>query len=112
MPKRVRTTISLTPEAHAIFKRMADAANMSLARCMGDWLADTSEAALLITVKIEEARKAPLAVMREMQALVAGMTKAVDQDMEKVREVTSRSTGPLPSTNVKKAIPKKRRKGD
>jgi hypothetical protein len=57
MPKRVRTTISLTPEAHAIFKRMADAANMSLARCMGDWLADTSEAALLITVKIEEARK-------------------------------------------------------
>jgi len=83
--KRVRTTISLTPEALEIFKRMADAGNMSVSRCMGDWLTDTAEAAEMITLKMEEARKAPMRVMREMRALVSGMTGIVDETMDEVR---------------------------
>lgn len=84
--ERVRTTISLTPEALAVFKRMADAGNMSISRCMGDWLVDTAEAAEMLTLKMEEAKRAPLKVMREMRAMVAGMGIAVDEAVEEVRQ--------------------------
>ncbi len=86
MTERIRTTISLTPEALEIFKRMADAGNMSVSRCMGDWLADTAEAAEVITLKMEEAKRAPLRVMNEMRALVAGLADSVDQAGDQVRE--------------------------
>lgn len=79
MSDRIRTTISLSPEALAIFKRMADAANMSVSRCMGDWLTDTAEAAEMITVKMEEAKRAPMRVVQEMRALVAGLADSVDE---------------------------------
>lgn len=69
---RVRTTISLTPEVHEVFKRMAEAGNMSISVAMGDWLADTVDAAELITVKMEEAKRAPMLVMKELQAVFAG----------------------------------------
>jgi hypothetical protein len=84
--ERVRTTISLTPEALAVFKRMADAGNMSISRCMGDWLIDTAEAAEMLTLKMEEAKRAPLKVMREMRAMVAGLGASVDETEELVRQ--------------------------
>jgi len=68
---RVRTTISLTPEVHAVFKRMAEAGNTSISVAMGDWLGNTCEAAELITVKMEEAKRAPMLVMKELQAVFA-----------------------------------------
>lgn len=86
MTERIRTTISLTPEAYEVFKRMAEAANMSVSRAMGDWLTDTADAAMMITAKMEEAKSAPVRVMRELQAMVAGMTKEVDDITEVVRE--------------------------
>ena len=86
MTERIRTTISLTPEALEIFKRMADAGNMSVSRCMGDWLTDTAEAAEMITLKMEEAKRAPLRVMNEMRALVAGLADSVDEASDQVRE--------------------------
>jgi len=89
MTDRIRTTISVSPEVHNIFKRMAEAGGMSVSRCMGDWLADTAEGAELIALKMAEARRAPMAVMREMQALVSGMAETVDMDMEKVRKLTA-----------------------
>lgn len=86
MTERVRTTISLTPEALAIFKRMADAGNMSVSRCMGEWLSDTADAAEMITLKMEEAKRAPMQVMYEMRAMVAGLSGSVDAAMMDVRE--------------------------
>lgn len=80
--ERIRTTISLDPEALDIFKRMAEAGNMSVSRCMGDWLTDTADAAQMITLKMEEAKSAPMRVLREMRALVAGMDGVV-VDVEK-----------------------------
>lgn len=85
MTDRIRTTISLTPEVYEIFKRMAEAANMSVSRTMGDWLTDTADAATMITTKMEEAKSAPVRVMRELQAMVAGMSKEVDGITEVVR---------------------------
>lgn len=85
MTERVRTTISITPEAHEIFKRMAAAANTSVSRVMGDWLTDTADAATMITLKMEEAKSAPVRVMRELQAMVAGMSQDVDSIIEGAR---------------------------
>lgn len=114
MTIRVRTTISLTPEALAIFKRMADAANVSVSRCMGDWLSDTAEAAEMLTVKMEEAKRAPMRVMREMRAMVAGMGLMVD-DVEGIvrgrgavqRPGAARKPGPSvpPSSNTGVLVP-------
>lgn len=86
MTDRIRTTISITPEAYEVFKRMADASNSSVSRCMGDWLADTSEAAQMVMLKMEEAKKAPMKVMREMRALVAGLGASVIEAEEEVRQ--------------------------
>src|SRR5471032_3049004 len=85
MSDRIRTTISLSPEALEIFKRMADAGNMSVSRCMGDWLTDTADAAEMITLKMEEAKRAPMRVVREMRAMVAGLASSVDEAGDIVR---------------------------
>lgn len=86
MTERIRTTISLSPEVLEIFKRMADAGNMSVSRCMGDWLTDTADAAQMITLKMEEAKKAPMRVVREMRGLLAGLTDTVNDAEESVRK--------------------------
>ena len=83
---RVRTTISLDPEVHEIFKRMAEAAGMSVSRCMGEWLADTADGAQFVALKMQEARKAPMMVMREFQSMSLGMTDAVNQTMSELRK--------------------------
>lgn len=103
MTDRIRTTISITPEVHAVFKRMAEAGNMSASRAMGEWLGDTVEAAEMIVLKMEEAKRAPLAVMRELQAMVAGLSSGVDADMEKVRQLAAggvRGAGRRPAAAV------------
>lgn len=90
--ERIRTTISLDPEVHAIFVSMAEAAGTSVSRCMGDWLADTSEGAQFVAAKMLEARRAPKTVMREMQALSRGLVDELDEQVRSLR--FSSSTGP------------------
>ncbi len=72
-PQRIRLTISVSPEAHAVFRRMADATGMSLGMAMGEWLDDTAEGADLLAQKLVEARESPKIVVREMQAALTGM---------------------------------------
>lgn len=79
MTERIRLTISVTPDVHATFSRMAEASGMSLGRCMGDWLTDTAEGAQFVALKMQEARKAPRTVMREFQALARGLVDVVDE---------------------------------
>jgi hypothetical protein len=83
--ERVRTTISLDPEIHKIFISMAEAGGMSVSRCMGEWLADTAEGAQFVTIKMQEARKAPMAVMREMQSMALGLQDSVGETMANLR---------------------------
>lgn len=84
--KRIRTTISITPESHAIFKRMAEAGNMSVSMAMGEWLTDTAEGAEMIVLKMEEAKKAPLRVMRELQSMIAGMSDGIEEGISTIRK--------------------------
>lgn len=85
MTDRIRTTISLTPEAYEVYKRMAEAANLSVSRTMGDWLSDTADAAQMISIKMEEAKRAPMRVVREMRALVAGLEMSVIETQDEIR---------------------------
>jgi len=117
MTDRIRTTISIKPEVLEVFRRMAEAGNMSVSRAMGEWLDDTSDAAQMIVLKMEEAKKAPMRVMRELQAMVAGMSDQVDMDIEKVRQMTTAgvrvaarpaaAAAPAPSSNTGLKSPKK-----
>ena len=99
MTKRIRTTINVTPETLEIFKRMAAAGNMSISACIGDWLDDTAEGAQLIALKMEEAKRAPMTVLREMKALIAGVNDSLDQDIRERRQagtVRGASARPAP----------------
>lgn len=93
---------------------MADAGNMSVSRCMGDWLGDTLDAAEMITLKMEDAKRAPMRVIREMRAMVAGLALAVDDvdaDARQVRRVRGAqrrvADGPVepPSSNTGVLVP-------
>ena len=105
MTERIRTTISLTPEALEIFKRMADAGNMSVSRCMGEWLGDTADAAEMITLKMEEAKKAPMKVMREMRAMVAGLGASVVDAEDEMRKLRADSDRRAPRPEAGAAVP-------
>lgn len=86
MSERIRLTISVTPEVHAVFMTMAEASGMSLGKCMGDWLADTAEGAQFVALKMQEARKAPKTVMREFQAMARGLVEEVDSAVDAIRK--------------------------
>lgn len=84
-PQSVRLTIAVTPEVHAVFTRMANASGLSLSKCMGEWLGDTSEAAEFMATRLEQARAAPRQVIQELQALTAGMGDELTQLLADVR---------------------------
>lgn len=85
-PSNVRLTITVTPDVHQTFQRMAKATGMSISRAMGEWLGDTIEAAEFMTSKVEQARSAPALVLREMQAFARGAADECDSVIENLRE--------------------------
>jgi hypothetical protein len=95
--ERIRLTISVTPEVHEVFSRMAVAGGISLGKCMGEWLGDTIDGAQFVANKMEEARKAPRVVMREMQAMAHGLTAEIEADMQRVRARTASGSPPPPA---------------
>lgn len=121
MADRIRLTITVTPEVHEVFSRMADTAGMSLGKCMGEWLGDTIEGAQFVADKMEQARKAPRLVMREMQAFSRGLVQEVDQVADHLRRertapdaTRQAQAGPdapfPPSSNTGGKVPRRRAK--
>lgn len=82
---RIRLTISVSPEAHAVYQRMATASGMSLGMTMGEWLDDTAEGAMFIAQKMEAARESPKLVVKEMQAALLGMQDELSGLMSDLR---------------------------
>lgn len=87
--ERIRLTISVPVEVHAVFQRMAKASGQSLGVAMGDWLHDTVEAAELMTAMIEKARAAPKQVMRELNALALGYSDETGAALKAMRGATT-----------------------
>jgi hypothetical protein len=81
----IRLTITVTPEVHAAFTRMAEASSMSLGRCMGEWLSDTVEGVEFVTAQMVRARQAPRAVVKEMRQNLLGLGDEMDQLLSDMR---------------------------
>ena len=82
-PSSVRVTVPVSAEVLQIFQRLAKAGGMSTGRAMGDWLADTVEAAELMASTMERARAAPKVVTAELHAMMLGMTDQTKELMDK-----------------------------
>lgn len=92
---RVRVTVPVTEQVRETFQRMAKAGGMSTGRAMGEWLADTVDAAQFMAEKMEQARAAPRIVAHEMHAYALGLTDETSELLERVREKgrTARAQG-------------------
>jgi hypothetical protein len=101
----VRVTITITTEVHETFKRFAKAAGMSLSRAMGEWLADTVEAAEFTAQKMEQARAAPKIVMREMHAYAQGLADETGTLMETIRRKGSEARAAAAAGSAVAPIP-------
>ena len=84
LPSRV--SVPITPEVLSTFQRLAKAGNMSTGRAMGEWLADTVEAAQMMALTMERARAAPKVVIQELQAYSLGMSEELSGIMDKLRK--------------------------
>lgn len=98
----VRLSITVTPEVHAAFRRLADASGMSMGKAMGEWLGDTLEAVEFMAEKMEQARAAPRLVMQEMHAYALGLADETKQVLEQVRKRGQRAE---PARGVAPASP-------
>ena len=83
---RIRLTISVSPEVHAAFTRLAAVSNSSIGREMGDFLGETVDAVQFIAGKMEEARAAPGIVAREMHAYALGLADETGALMAQMRK--------------------------
>ena len=95
-PDRIRLTISVTPEVHAAFQRMAEVSGMSIGRCMGEWLGDTLEGVEFITGQLAKAREAPRQVVKEMRQGLLGMIDESDQLLADLRSGKAKLPPPAP----------------
>ena len=88
-PSNIRLTITVTPEVHQAFQRMAEVSSLSLGRCMGEWLADTLEGVQFVTDKLERARAAPRQVAQELRASALGAADMLDEALRSLRAPSS-----------------------
>ena len=86
LKKPVRLTIPVSPEVHEAFQRLAKVGNMSTGRAMGEWLADTLDAANFMATTMEKARAAPKLVAQELHAYALGLGDETGALIERMRE--------------------------
>lgn len=110
-PGRIRLTISVTPEVHETFSKLAKASGLSLSSTMGEWLGDTIEAAEFTAQKVAQARAAPKIVMREMHAYALGLADETGDLLNRVRAQgknrpeSASAAGSPPSSNTGGKVP-------
>lgn len=127
-PKEIRLTIPVSVDVHEAFTRISKAGRVPVGRAMGEWLADTLEAAQFMADKMEQARTAPKLVARELHSYALGLTDMTQDLLETVRKrpasageratqepsqaAPGASSGPLtpPSSNTGGKVPVKGKK--
>ena len=86
-PDRVRFTIAVDAEVYEAFADLAHASGVSLSRCIGEWLRDTTEAAQITTLKLQHIRRSP------DEAFRAYYRDALEPIMQRIREREARAAG-------------------
>jgi hypothetical protein len=85
-PTKFRVSVPVHDSVHDVFKRLAKASGMSTGRAMGEWLADTVEAAEYMAQSVERARAAPRIVTQELHAYALGLADETGQLMRQIAE--------------------------
>ena len=103
--KTVRLSIALPLETKEIYQRMAKAAGLSLSKTIAEWLADTGDAALFTSLKMEEARNAPTQVFNDLLSMTAGAREQILEAKQSLRarrksEPSAASASRPPSSNT------------
>ena len=108
MSEQLRITVSVDKDVHATFKRMAFLGGLSVSRCIGEWLADTQEAAQMVAGQMHDAKTAPTRVLNELLALSAHAHKDIMQLKQEGRaaradkpQADGRAAPPSSNTGVK-----------
>ena len=114
--KLVRTTIAVRPEVLESFKRLCAVSGVSTSKGIGDWLADTVDAAEAMADLVQKAREQPRMVVRELQGYALGLSDMTNDLLEDLRSrsavgrQSSEVTPPVGNTGGKLPTqPKKRR---
>lgn len=96
----IRVTVPVSKEVQEVFKRIAEASGSSVGRSMGDWLADTIEAAETMAGLMERARKQPKLVAQELHSYALGVTDLTSEVLDSLRRPAA-VTPPVSNTGGK-----------
>lgn len=72
--RQVRTTISVDAEVLEVFQRLSAVTGMSQSKAIGEWLADTVDAAATMADLMEKARQQPKMVAMELRGYALGLS--------------------------------------
>lgn len=100
-PKTVRVTVPVTPEVQEIFRRLSEASGMSVGKAMGEWLSDTSDAAVSMADLLEKARQQPKMVAKQMHSYALGLTDLTADLLEGISKRGLTVTPPVSNTGGK-----------
>lgn len=84
--KPIRTTVPIDPETYEAFKRMSEVSGVSMGRAIGSWLEETKDAALMIALKMEQAKREPARVLRELELMTEGAITIADEALTSYRK--------------------------
>src|SRR5690606_29055188 len=100
-PKTIRVTVPVAPEVQEVFRRLSEASGMSVGKAMGDWLSDTSEAAIAMAELMEKAREQPKLVARQLHGYALGLTDMTTELLDDLRRKRVAVTPPVSNTGGK-----------
>lgn len=92
----VRLTIPVSAEVHQTFTRISKAGGIPVGRAMGEWLADTLDAAAFMAEKMEQARSAPKLVAMELHSYALGLSDMTKDLMAALKKQAAAEPEPEP----------------
>lgn len=84
--KPLRVTVPLTPDVHDVFVKVAAAQGVSVGRAMGDWLRDTSDAALQMASMVSDIKTKPFEVALRLSGYASAMSDVSTGLVERIRK--------------------------
>lgn len=86
---KIRTTIAVDSEVLDVFRHMAEVTGRSVSSAIGDWLAETADAAGVVTQAMENAKKSPARAMRELQKYASNVEQHLTELQGQMRQELS-----------------------
>ena len=83
--KPVRTTITVDADVLEVFQRLASVTGMSQSKAIGEWLADTVDAAATMADLMQKARDQPKLVAAELRGYALGLSDLTADLLEQVK---------------------------